>query len=47
MELDFSKQEKIVGTFIICMTILLLATVIVIGRGKNWFKHYVTSVVSG
>jgi len=42
MELDFSKQEKIVGTFIICMTVLLLATVIVIGRGKNWFKHYVT-----
>lgn len=42
MELGFSKQEKIVGTFIICMALLLLATVIVIGRGKNWFKHYVT-----
>ena len=42
MELDFSKQEKIVGTFIICMVVLLLATVIVIGRGKNWFRHYIT-----
>jgi len=42
MELDFSRQEKIVGTFIIFMAVLLLATVIVIGRGKNWFKQYVT-----
>lgn len=42
MELDFSKKEKIVGTFIICITVLLLVTVIVIGRGKNWFRHYVT-----
>jgi len=42
MELDFSKQEKIVGTFIIFIAVLLMATVIVIGRGKNWFRHYAT-----
>lgn len=42
MELDFSRRERIVGTFVICMAALVLITVIVIGRGKNWFKHYVT-----
>ncbi len=42
MELDFKKKEKIVGTFIIGVLILLLTTVILIGRGKDWFKTYVT-----
>ena len=42
MELDFNRKEKIVGTFVICITVLLLTTVIVIGRGKNWFKTYTT-----
>ncbi len=41
MELDFSRRERIVGTFVICMAALVLITVIVIGRGKNWFKHYI------
>ncbi len=42
MELDFNRKEKIVGTFVIGVTILLLATVISIGRGKDWFKKYIT-----
>jgi phospholipid/cholesterol/gamma-HCH transport system substrate-binding protein len=41
MELDFSKKEKIVGTFIISVAILLLVTIIIIGRGKDWFKKYI------
>jgi phospholipid/cholesterol/gamma-HCH transport system substrate-binding protein len=42
MELDFSKKEKAVGTFIISVAVLLLVTVVVIGRGKDWFKKYIT-----
>jgi phospholipid/cholesterol/gamma-HCH transport system substrate-binding protein len=42
MELDFSKKEKIVGTFIISVAVLLLVTVVIIGRGKDWFKKYIT-----
>jgi phospholipid/cholesterol/gamma-HCH transport system substrate-binding protein len=41
MDLDFSIREKIVGMFIICIAILLLGTVIMIGRGKDWFKTYI------
>ena len=41
MEVDFNKREKIVGIFIISVTILLLTTVIIIGRGKDWFKKYI------
>jgi len=42
MELDFNKKEKTAGIFIIGIAILLLATVIIIGRGKDWFKTYIT-----
>ncbi|GAF95450.1 unnamed protein product, partial [marine sediment metagenome] len=42
MELDFTKKEKSAGIFIIGISILLLATVIIIGRGKDWFKTYIT-----
>jgi phospholipid/cholesterol/gamma-HCH transport system substrate-binding protein len=41
MDLDFSIREKIVGMFIICIALLLLVTVIMIGRGKDWFKTYI------
>jgi phospholipid/cholesterol/gamma-HCH transport system substrate-binding protein len=41
MEVDFNKREKIVGVFIIGVTILLLTTVVIIGRGKDWFKKYI------
>ncbi len=42
MELTFRKREKIVGVFILVIGLLLLASVVVIGRGKDWFKTYVT-----
>ena len=42
MDLDFSKKEKIVGTFIIFIVVILLTTVVIIGRGKDWFKTYIT-----
>ena len=42
MELTFRKQERIVGAFMVVMLLLLLVSVIVIGRGKDWFKHYVS-----
>ncbi len=41
MDLDFSKKEKAVGTFIICIILILLTTVVIIGRGKDWFKTYI------
>ena len=41
MDLDFSKKEKIVGTFIIFIVLILLTTVVIIGRGKDWFKTYI------
>lgn len=34
-------MEKIVGTFVICVFFLLLSMVVMIGRGKDWFKKNV------
>ena len=42
MDLDYSRKERIVGTFIIFIAVLLLSAVILLGRGKNWFKEYNT-----
>lgn len=42
MEIDYNKKEKIVGTFVIGIVILLFAMLIIIGRGKDWFKTYIT-----
>lgn len=42
MYIQFKRIEKIVGTFMLCIAILLLTTVIIIGRGKDWFKKYIT-----
>ena len=42
MDIQFKRIEKIVGTFILCIVILLLTMVIIIGRGKDWFKKYTT-----
>jgi phospholipid/cholesterol/gamma-HCH transport system substrate-binding protein len=42
MEVDYNKKEKIVGTFVIGIVILLLTMLIIIGRGKDWFKTYIT-----
>jgi phospholipid/cholesterol/gamma-HCH transport system substrate-binding protein len=42
MDLEYSRKERIVGTFIICIAALLLSVVILLGRGKNWFEEYNT-----
>jgi len=42
MEVDYNKKEKIVGTFVIGIIVLMLTMLIIIGRGKDWFKTYVT-----
>ncbi|MFZ5562412.1 MAG: MlaD family protein [Thermodesulfobacteriota bacterium] len=42
MELTYSRREKIVGVFVLSVIVLLFSTVVLIGRGKNWFKSYVT-----
>jgi phospholipid/cholesterol/gamma-HCH transport system substrate-binding protein len=41
MELKFSRQEKIVGMFMVIIAILMLVSVVIVGRGKDWFKAYV------
>jgi phospholipid/cholesterol/gamma-HCH transport system substrate-binding protein len=42
MRISFDAREKIVGAFMIIMMVLLLSIVVMIGRGKDWFKVYVT-----
>ncbi len=42
MDMEFSKLERVVGTFVIGVSILLIATLVVIGRGKDWFETYIT-----
>jgi phospholipid/cholesterol/gamma-HCH transport system substrate-binding protein len=40
MELNYSRKEKIVGIFVVFIGFLLLSTIIILGRGKNWFQDY-------
>lgn len=42
MDLAFSRIEKLVGLFVVGVTILLVCSIIMIGRGKDWFADYVT-----
>ena len=42
MEMEFSRIERLVGMFIIGVFMLLLATLVIIGRGKDWFETYIT-----
>lgn len=42
MEMEFTRLERVVGTFIIGVSMLLMATLIIIGRGKDWFEAYNT-----
>jgi phospholipid/cholesterol/gamma-HCH transport system substrate-binding protein len=42
MEMEFSRLEKVVGTFIIGVILLLMTTLVIIGRGKDWFEKYTT-----
>jgi phospholipid/cholesterol/gamma-HCH transport system substrate-binding protein len=42
MDMAFSRIERLVGVFIIGVSMLLLATLVIIGRGKDWFETYIT-----
>jgi len=42
MQISFDVKEKIVGAFMVGVVILLLTIVVMIGRGKDWFRSYVT-----
>jgi len=42
MDTTFKKREKQVGTFLILILVILLTVLLVIGRGKDWFKTYIT-----
>lgn len=42
MELKFSRMDRVVGVFIIVIIALLVATVALVGRGKDWFRPTVT-----
>lgn len=41
MDLEFTRRERIVGTFMISVGALLLLTIFVIGKGKGWFEKYI------
>ncbi|MCP4748462.1 MAG: MCE family protein [Desulfobacteraceae bacterium] len=42
MEMEFTRLEKVVGTFIVCVVMLSVTTLVIIGRGKDWFENYIT-----
>lgn len=42
MQIEYKKRERVVGMFIIIVASLLFFTVVIIGRGQDWFKTYVT-----
>jgi len=42
MDMEFSRLERLVGVFIIGVSMLLLSTLVIIGRGKDWFETYIT-----
>jgi len=42
MDTNFNRREKAVGSFLIIIAIASLTTLLVIGRGKDWFKSYIT-----
>lgn len=42
MELKFSGMDRVVGIFIIAVVALLVGSVVLVGRGKDWFRPTVT-----
>jgi phospholipid/cholesterol/gamma-HCH transport system substrate-binding protein len=42
MDMTFSRMERVVGIFIIGVSVLLFSTLVFIGRGKDWFETYIT-----
>ena len=41
MDMEFSRLERLVGIFVIGVSILLFSTLVIIGRGKDWFETYI------
>ncbi len=41
MELKYSLKERIAGVFVIGSVLLLLISLVIIGRGKDWFSKYI------
>ncbi len=41
MELTYTKKEKIAGVFVIFTALAVLAFIVTIGRGHDWFKPYI------
>jgi phospholipid/cholesterol/gamma-HCH transport system substrate-binding protein len=46
MTFKYSVRERIVGVFMLSILVLLLSTVVLLGRGKNWFQKYNTYYTS-
>ena len=46
METNYTRAEKSVGLFVIGIAVLLLTTVVILGRGKEWFAEEVTFYTS-
>jgi phospholipid/cholesterol/gamma-HCH transport system substrate-binding protein len=46
METSYTSAEKSVGLFVIGIAVLLMATVVILGRGKDWFAEEVTFYTS-
>ncbi len=42
MELKFSRMDRVVGVFIIVVLALMVGSVVLVGRGKDWFRPTVT-----
>ncbi|NPV05486.1 MAG: MCE family protein [Syntrophaceae bacterium] len=42
MELKFSGMDRVVGIFIIAVVALMVGSVVLLGRGKDWFRPTVT-----
>ena len=42
MELKFSRMDRVVGIFIIVVLALMVGSLVLIGRGKDWFRPTVT-----
>lgn len=41
MDIAFSRIEKLVGLFVVGIAILLVFTIVMIGRGQDWFADHV------
>lgn len=46
MVLNFKTMEKVVGTFVIAVFMLLLTMVVLVGRGKDWFRKNIIYTTS-